>query len=405
MKVIITNQHCDNRGDESATIGLIKQIYENFGNDAEITMLRQTQGYTFIPEEYGIKEQDMCRKLFFFAQLCLWCMFKSIGLDTRLFATKRVKEFLKLHEEADIVFSSCGGPYIGDIYINHEILHIIYTLVPELLGKCVVFSAPSMGPFKKRFMNPLRRSILKRAKLIVLRDSVSYGYVREFMKDSHDKIFLAADACFAHKLDGVVKPSERRNTIGFTPLSYKYPNSADPEKDKENYMSSLVKFFDMLMEKDEALSVEFFPQLYNKHSDMPLINDFISRMKYPDRTIVFSDKESGVKQQMEIANMKMMVATRYHSAVFSCKMCVPCLCIAYEHKAFAMMKSFDLEDCTIDINNVSYDLLAEKYDYIQSNCDSIYQRQVSHLPKVTENAQKTVLLGKEFYENGKKQNN
>lgn len=75
MKVIITNQHCDNRGDESATIGLIQQIYENFGNDTKITLLRQTQHYRFIPEELGIDEQDMCRSFPFFAGLCIWCFF------------------------------------------------------------------------------------------------------------------------------------------------------------------------------------------------------------------------------------------------------------------------------------------------------------------------------------------
>ncbi len=400
MKVIITNQHCDNRGDESATIGLIGQIYEKFGKDAEITMLRQTVGYTFIPEEYGITEMDMCRKIPFFAQLCWWCLMKSIGMDWRGIMSKRVKAFLKLHEEADIVFSSCGGPYIGDIYINHEILHIIYTLVPQLLGKPVVFSAPSMGPFKKKFMNPLRRAVLKRAKLIVLRDSVSFGLVKDFMKQDHDKIHLAADACFAHELDSVVAPEKRRNTIGFTPLLYKYPAASNVEQARENYLSSLSRLFNELMNEDDTLTLEFFPQLYNKHSDMPLIQSFIERLEHPERTIIFSDKKSGVLQQQEIANMKMMVATRYHSAVFSCKMCVPCLCIAYEHKAFAMMNSFDLSDCTVDINTVTYEGLREKYEYIRDNAASIYKKQCAHLPAVTENAQTTIALAKEYYDHG-----
>lgn len=399
MKVIITNQHCDNRGDESATIGLIKQIRSNYGEDTEINMFRQTKSYTFIPEEYNITEHDMSLNPLFLGQLCLWCLWKSIGLDTRALCIKSVKSFLKMHEEADIVFSSCGGPYIGDIYINHEILHILYVLVPELLNKPVAFSAPSMGPFKKRFMNPLRRSVLKKAALIVLRDSVSFDYVNKFMPQCKDKIFLAADACFAHELDSVVAPENRRNTIGFTPLSYKYPNSSNPERETENYISSLVKFFDELMDQDKTLNVEFFPQLYNKHSDIPLIEKFISRMKYPDRTIIFSDKKSGVLQQQEIANMKMMVATRYHSAVFSCKMLVPCLCIAYEHKAFAMMKSFGLDDYTIDINNVSYDLLSEKYRYITENYTAIHERQKQHLPDVTDNAKKTIRLSKELFFN------
>ncbi len=74
-------------------------------------------------------------------------------------------------------------------------------------------------------MNPVRRSVLKKAALIVLRDSVSFDYVNQFMPQLKNKVFLAADACFAHELDNVVAPENRRNTIGFTPLSYKYPKS------------------------------------------------------------------------------------------------------------------------------------------------------------------------------------
>ena len=48
--------------------------------------------------------------------------------------------------------------------------------------------------------------------------------------------------------------------------------------------------FDQLMDEDKDLVIEFFPQLYNKHTDIPLIKDIISRMKYCDRTIIFQIK-------------------------------------------------------------------------------------------------------------------
>lgn len=394
MKVILTNQHCDNRGDESATIGHIKRIYDEFGADTEIIMYKQTKQYQFIPSEYGIEERDMLITIPFMIQGILWCMFKGIKIDIRKILSKKTRDFIDTHDNADIVLSSCGGPYIGDIYFNHEIVHILYTLIPELLGKPVVFAAPSMGPFKKKIANPLRRKILKKAKLIVLRDKVSYDYVNEFLRQP-EKVHLAADACFAHEIPEKVDINSRENIIGFTPLEYKYPNAENRDAEVEKYKLSIIRFFDELMEEDKELKVQFFPQLYNKHSDMKLIKEFQSRMKYGDRTIVFSDALSGPLQQMEIGRMKMMVATRYHSAVFSCKMHVPCICIAYEHKAFAMMESFGLEDCTIDINTLEYDVLKQKYEYVTENYQRIYAKQVEKLPSVTENAKKTIKLSKE----------
>lgn len=390
-KIILTNQHCDNRGDESATIGIIKEIYANFGKDAEIIMLKQTRDYRFIPEEYGITEKNMDRDIPFMVQSMLWILFRCLHIDIRFMLSKRMKQFLMMHEEADIVLSSCAGPYIGDIYVNHEILHIIYLLIPELLGKSVFFTAPSMGPFQIKIANPLRKSVLKRAKLIVLRDQVSYDYVVDFL-GSKDKVCLAADACFADEIKDKKALGERKNMIGFTPLEYKYPNSADREGEVERYKQCIIRLFDELMETDKELRIQFFPQLYNKHSDMELIREFISRMKYSDRAVCFSDKKSGVLQQREIGNMKMMIATRHHSAVFANKMYVPCICIAYEYKATSMMDSFGMEDCVIDINTLNYDILKEKYLYVKEHYQEIYGRQVEMLPAVTEKA-KSIIKG------------
>ena len=57
-------------------------------------------------------------------------IFKFLRIDIR-FICQKIKDYIKLHEDADLVLSSCGGPYIGDIYVNHEILHILYILVPN----------------------------------------------------------------------------------------------------------------------------------------------------------------------------------------------------------------------------------------------------------------------------------
>lgn len=395
--IVITNQHCDNRGDESATIGLIEQIYHYFGNDTRIIMLKQTPDYPFISREYHVEEKNMIYSIGFLFQMLIWIGLEFVGVDIRSFLSQRFQDYLNMYEQADMVLSSCGGPYIGDLYINHEIVHILYVLIPELLGKKVIFSAPSMGPFKIKIMNPIRKYILKNASGIFLRDKISYDHVLNFI-GRDEKIKLVADACFANEIKEKKKLCEKKNVIGFTPLAYSYPKSKDAEKERAKYKENIIRLFDNLMDRDQELKVQFFPQLYNKHSDMELIQDFQRSMKYKERTIIFSDKLSGVEQQKEIGNMKMMIATRYHSAVFACKMFVPCICIAYEHKAFAMMDSFGLSDCVIDINELSYQRLEEKYDYVCNRYNAIYNVLTEKLPTITEKAKETIRLAKEVYD-------
>ena len=333
------------------------------------------------------------------SQIMLWLLFKLLHIDIRILLSKETKELIRLHENADIVFSSCGGPYIGDLYVNHEIIHIVYCMIPFALRKKLIFSAPSMGPFRIKIMNPLRKYILQRSSLIVLRDNVSYRLVSEFLNDS-SKVFLTADACFAHDLHERKKDlSERKNMIGVTPLKYAYKNAEDPEKEQERYEKAIIVVLDQLMTEDKELGVEFFPQLYNKHTDVPLIQSIIDRLKHPERAVVFSDQKSGVDQQEEIAKMKMMIATRYHSAVFACKMNVPCVCIAYEHKAIGMMDLYGLGDCVLNIYDVTQQKLREKIDYITANAAEIYVTLQKHNPKILKLAKKTVGLAKDVYEN------
>lgn len=387
--IIITNQHCDNRGDQSATIGLIEQIYACFGQNTAITMLKQTKKYQFIPDEYSITEQDMQYSFFFMAQMLLWIMVKTLGIDIRRFLSRSFGEFLRLHEGADLILSSCGGPYIGDLYLNHEIIHLLYVLLPELLGKQVVFTAPSMGPFHNKLMNPLRKKALKRASLIVLRDHISYQYVTEFIGEDN-RIRETADACFANEIQGKTNLRQRKNMIGFTPLQYRYPKAADAKAEQQKYKDTVIRFLDTLMAEDKELWVQFFPQLFNKSSDLGIIEEIRSKLRYKDRTLVFAPTETGIAQQKEIGKMKWMLATRYHSAVFACKMLVPCLCIAYEHKAYAMMDSFGLSECVLDINGLEYQDLIQKYHYIMENYERIYSQQKEKLSQITENAKKTV---------------
>ncbi len=397
MRIILTNQHCDNRGDQSATIGLLESIYSQFGNDTKIDMFKQTKKHRFLTEEYNVAEYDMITQIGGLLQLFFWGLFKAIGADIRKILSQDAKKTISLYEKCDLVLSSCGGAYIGDIYAKHEIVHILYLVIPLLLKKKIVFAAPSIGPFRKKSMNPFRKWILKHAERIVVRDPISYEYVQKFI-NAPDKIFMAADACFAQRMNNERSLEERENKIGFTPLDYSYPHAEAPFVEKENYKSSIVRLIDDLMREDETLKFEFFPQLYNEHTDMPLIEEIIGRLKYPERAEVFSNALSGIEQQKEIAKMKMMIATRYHSAVFACKMLVPCVCIAYEHKAEGLMRMFHMEDCLIDIRSVTYELLKEKVEYVEANKERIYQRLNEHSDPVYLAANRTAEIAKDAWE-------
>lgn len=389
-RLILTNQHTDNRGDESATIGAVKSLRNSFGEDTEITLYLPATKYNFLPQYCNVTEKHMIIGIFSSLEMLIWILFKFINIDIRRICSKKLRDFIEIHDKADIVISSCGGPYIGDIYINHEIIHIMHLVLPLLLGKQIAFFAPSMGPFNNRFMNIFRKYLLNRTSVIIVRDHISYQYVKDFLPN-YQNLFLTTDACLADDLEPSIE-QHRTNTIGITPLDYKYPLSKDVNSKKLNYETNIVSVLDKLMELNPSLQVEFFPQLFANHSDLPFINYIISKMRYPDRTIVFSDQRSGREQQNEIASLDYMIATRYHSAIFACKVNTPVVGIAYEHKIVAFMKSVNLEEYLLDIYSFDEIQLMDKIELLRKNSNNIKKTLEINIGELKELSKKSAEL-------------
>lgn len=393
----MTNQHSNNRGDESATIGVVVMLRKYFGDDTDIALLIQSPKYRFLPERYRVIERKMVSSAAEVIQLVIWLLLKTVGIDISCITGKYFREFIRLHKEADLVLSSCGGPYIGDLYINHEFIHILHMAIPVLLKKKTAFISPSMGPFKKRWMNPFRKWLFKRVGRIIVREPISYGYVTD-LGISKEKLSISADACLGHRIKTPKTDPEKNNYIGVTLLDFKHIRSAIKYENEDTYFNSLILTLDSLMDRNANLKIIFFPQLYAKYSDVPFIKLFINQMKRIERTEIFSDSQSGVEQQERIANVRFMTATRYHSAIFSCKMKTPCLCIAYEHKAKGFMNLVGMGDYCIDINDITPELTMEKIELIDKNYASIINTLNDTVPKAVDKAESAARIIKEYFD-------
>jgi colanic acid/amylovoran biosynthesis protein len=62
-------------------------------------------------------------------------------------------------------------------------------------------------------------------------------------------------------------------------------------------------------------------------------------------------------QQRIFAAADLIVAGRYHPAVFSVLAAVPAICIAYEHKSLGLMEAAGLRDMAVPIDEVTTERL------------------------------------------------
>ncbi len=377
IKIIITNSHANNRGDEAAQRNLIDNL-RKFVPSAKILVLTgSTRGLEL---QKGIdKSQTFVASKISFFLIILWALLRSRGIRLPFFKNRKTFKLLEKMATADLIISSPGGPYIGDLYISHELNeHLLHIYLAKIFKKPTMIYAPSMGPFKSGWRNKIRKYILNKVEIITLRDHISKKYL-DSLQLTHPLIYLTADSAFQSIIninkekitklmikEKIIKNRaqlKRKMIVGITPAGsrWNYKNSENPEKRQKQYNLILAKTIDYIIDKLNA-TVVFFPQLYGESNDLPLIYNIIKLVDKKADVKVFSKKWNSDIQQAIISQMDLFIGNRYHSIIFALKGKVPVVCLAYEHKAIGVMNAVKLNKFVIKINNLSYKILTNKVD-------------------------------------------
>lgn len=292
---------------------------------------------------------------------------------SRIAFSKKGKAFVSAIKNSDIVLHAPGGPLIGDIY-NSEKLCLTKLLLVKHFKKPYVFYAPSMGPFKKKKTNFLRKYILNNAKCVVLRESISQDYVKALCPEI--KSIVTLDSAFQSrinfmqngdllnadkKLNSFISGNKKIIGITITDLQWnsKYFGNTLVES---RIMSSFKRFVDYLI--DKGYGVLFIPQLFGPINDADFMKDFCV-----PNCMVIDENYDCYFQQYIISKMYAVVGMRYHSNIFSAKMGSPFISIAYEQKMQGFMKDEGLLDYCIDINDLSFEELSKRFEYMEEHYD------------------------------------
>jgi colanic acid/amylovoran biosynthesis protein len=405
FKILLTNQHTDNRGDQAALYGVIMGIQKRVpqasfvvqGQWNEESMIQRS----WLNASFG---RMICRYGEVLVALT-YGLLNKIGIRLSFLLKLRSGRKLKEFVDADIVVSQPGGPYIGEKYRGHEHVHLFHIWLGLALGKPTVLYSPSCGPFERPVRNKVRKSILNRLDFISVREEISAGYLRELGIPT-DRINVFPDAALQYEfpaLDAdlaelVVKGrTHGRPIVGFTPSEHHFDKELLP-----GYLESLTFTLNKCL-RDLDADVVAFPQLFGRHSDMPLIKKIIEGLEDPGRCHVFPDDRDCLDQQSMISSMDLMIATRYHSQIFASKGCVPSVCISYEHKSRGFMESLDLERFCIDIGEVTPEGLWELVRSCWDNRSDIRRHIETRMPEMAELSSRASVACADILTNGRKQ--
>jgi colanic acid/amylovoran biosynthesis protein len=384
--ILIVNQHGENRGDEAAMRAMLASFKEQLP-DASFTLLYQFRDRSLrLQFHEDVEDLPIVLPAFDYLRGLFYTPLKAIGLDAQWVLPLSLRRIVAAYERADLVVSAPGGPYFGDLYVNHEIIHWWYVYLAKLFKKPLFLYATSAGPFKHRLMNPVRRWLYPKFDRLVTREEISAAFIEELLGASV-KVEVTADSA----IQASVEPLSRKDyfagersaladrfVVAVSLLDFRYPNSKDVEESKRRYNEAMIQSLTHIVRKVDAHFL-FLPQLYGKvHNDVPYLKTMAKQLP-PNTSWEIVDPELNSDMQRAFFGMSdLHIASRYHPAIFGNTAFVPGLCIYYEHKALGFMTQLGLERYAFDINEVEGKALCAAIDNIFDQRELL----AAHLHKV-----------------------
>ena len=388
-KILILNAHWNNRGDESAVRALIEGL--NYpSNNISIQIVSPVVKQFPYKDDYA-KLIPLYPRFRNIPEIILAILTKG-----RFIYSNEGKIFFKTVQESDYIIHAPGGPSIGDIYSFSEILYILRYLVVLRFGKKFIIAAPSVGPFNKKIRNIFRKKIFNSAEHIILREEISQNYLNTLLPQN--KSIVTLDMAFCKKLNledynkKLLKNEElneflkSNNVIGMTITDLAW----HPIYSQQKSLSLKIKNeFNTLIDKllNKGYKIIFIPQLFGLDNDMDYMKSFEK-----EGCITLSDQYDCFFQQYIIGRLHAVIGMRYHSNIFSAKMCTPFISISYEQKMQGFMNRIDLADYCISINDLESDLLHQKFEALETNYVN-YRNYLKRInPELTELSKETLKI-------------
>ncbi len=398
--ILIVNQHGENRGDEAAMRAMLASFVEELG-EVDFTLL-----YQFRDRDLRLSFKENVRDLPIIIPpteglgLLLFSGAKLGRMRLESLLGPTTAQVIDAYEKADLVVSAPGGPYFGDIYRNHELVHWFYIWLASLYRKPVFLYATSAGPFETPGLNAIRRYLYRKFDVLCTRENLSAAHI-EGLLGPGTEVHVTADSALQQTFAPMPRESYFRGdrthlaekfVVAVSLLDFRYPGASDVDTRKRHYDATMVETLSHLAAQRDCHFL-FFPQLYGAvHQDAP----YLERMarELPEGSsweVVSTELDSDTHREL-FAMSDFHVASRYHPAIFGNSGLTPGICIYYEHKALGFMQQLGLERLAFDIWDVQASELCDAIDEALAEHETLVDALKERIPPLCEVSRQTTKL-------------
>lgn len=295
--------------------------------------------------------------------------------------SKEKKYTFDLFASSDAIFMKGGGiihSYGGITSFYHMYYALYNMLLAHSLGKNVYILPNSFGPFKGIGVSWLVKKALLKCRLVTSRETVS----TKMLKDSLNiQVNTYPDLGFFLKKIPIEKANftkkykilNDQKVVAITMRPYRFPDSDDPRKAYENYKLAMRKFIIWLYKQGYMpLIVEHTLAVHEHEDDSKCIAEVTRKIDSSYYRIV-SDRTMNCAELKGIySNCDYIIGTRFHSVIFSMAENVPGIAITYGgNKGQGIMKDIGLQECSLSIDEITYESLRKSFIYLVENEEMI----------------------------------
>jgi len=299
----------------------------------------------------------------------------------RSFCNMRDKvKLIKEIKSADLILS-CGGGYLYSYNTHFPELgflqNVAHIALAIFFGKTIILMPQSFGPFQNSISRLVVKLILtsRFVKRVFVREQISMDILRSLCAGGiSSKLTICADMAFLFNIEGnnvtnaILTQIENAKKIGpvavFTLRYWDFPEEGDileKTSRKNAYMDSLLEAVRAVVDKYKG-TVVLVPHVVGpeKAEDDRLVTEefykrVIEYLHVEGRIILIKSLDILIpKDIVEIYSLAdVVVATRFHSAIFALLSSVPVIAIGYQHKCMGILKMLSLEKYFLDINSIN----------------------------------------------------
>ena len=304
------------------------------------------------------------------------------------------------------IFIDVSGNCFRDSWGLRRLLFYLYpAFIAIILKKDLIFYGQTMGPFTTRCGELLARFVLRRAKLITVREAISRDILRELgirALLTTEPAFILEPSFLPELQSQIVEFKGESRVVGISlsqsaVLLNKWPSTSAKDRLISSYVDIMAQVVDYLVQQRMA-RIMLVPHTYGpgKFDDRVPQSRVAAKLHSREKVLSITHEYEPEELKGAIGKCWIFIGTRMHANIAALSQGIPTIAVRCDHKTEGIMKQLGMERYLVDFYTMRIDDMVRKIDDLWDNRERISQMLQSKMKAIRGQALYNAELVREY---------